>query len=103
MIKSDLDKLDPEDKKRLIKESQMASIKTSSSETLAAHVVVYRALKMNKDIAIACMEELAKRKSEGDSFDFDSYIETELAKIPKPQSMNYSKLISGMQNNFQKK
>jgi len=103
MKEVDLENLEPEERKRLIKESQMASIKTSPSDTLAAHVVVYRALKINKDIAIACMEELAKRKEDGDDFDFEAYIDTELAKVPKSQSMNYAKLIREMQNNFEKK
>lgn len=102
MKEADLENLDPEERKRLIKESQMASIKTSSSETLAAHVVVYRALKINKDIAVACMKELAKRKDDGDDFDFETYIENKLAEVPKPQTMNYVKMIREMQNNFAK-
>lgn len=103
MKEADLDNLDPEERKRLIKESQMASVKTSPSETLAAHVVVYRALKINKDIALACMKELAKRKEDGDDFDFETYIEDELAKVPKPKTMNYAQMIREMQNNFEKK
>ena len=103
MKEPNLDDLDPEERKRLIKESQMASVKTSPSETLAAHVVVYRALKMNKDIALACMKELAKRKEDGDGFDFEAYIEKELAKVPKPKSMNYVKMIRDMQSNYEKK
>ena len=91
-----------DEKKRLIKESQMASVKTSPSKTLAAHVVAYRALKTNKDIALACMNELAKRKDDGDNFDYESYIEAELAKIPKPQGLNYAKMIENMQHNFKK-
>jgi hypothetical protein len=103
MKEADLENLDPEERKRLIKESQMASIKTSPSDALAAHVVVYRALKINKDIAIACMKELAKRKEEGDDFDYETYIEEKLAEVPKPQKMNYVQLIREMQNNFEKK
>ena len=92
--------LDPEEKKRLINEQQMASISTSASQSLAAYVVVYRALGMNKNIAIACMAELMKRKAVGDEFDFESYIEDELAKIPKPKNVDYAKIIRGMQKNI---
>ena|SRR4030067_2948974 len=93
---------DTEEKKRLIKESQMASIITSPSKTLAAHVVVYRAINMNKDIAVACMKELMKRRNDGDDYDFEAYIEEELAKIPKPQNVDYVKIIKNMQKNFKK-
>lgn len=55
----------------------------SSSEDLAAHVVVYKALKIRKEVALACMKELAKRRDQGDSFDYEGYIEKEVAKIPK--------------------
>tara|TARA_Y100000310_G_C20364424_1_gene660497 strand:+ start:14 stop:340 length:327 start_codon:yes stop_codon:yes gene_type:complete len=96
----DLDNLDPEEKKRLIKKSQMASVKTSTSETLAAHVVLYRSLNMNKDIAIACMEELMKRKKNGDDFDFETHIDNEVAKVPKPKNADYAKIIRDMQRNF---
>ena len=99
----DLDNLDHEEKKRLIKESQMASIATSASKTLAAYVVVYRSLGMNKDISIACMEELMKRKAAGDDYDFEAYIDEEVAKIPQPKGMDYAKIINGMQDNLKRK
>jgi len=52
------------------------------SDVLAAQVVIYRALQLNKDRAIASMEELARRKKNGETFDYESYIKTELAKFP---------------------
>ena len=97
------DELDYEEKKRLIKESQMASIATSESKNLAAYVVVYRSLGMNKDISIACMEELMKRKAAGDDYDFEAYIDEEVAKIPQPKGMDYAKIIKGMQDNMKRK
>jgi len=99
----DSDNLDPEEKKRLIREGQMASVSTSTSDTLAAYVVVYRALGMEKEIAIACMKELMKRKSEGDEFEFEAFIEDEVAKIPQPKGTDYAKIIRGMQDNVKKK
>lgn len=97
------DDLDPEEKKRLIKESQMASVSTSASKTLAAYVVVYRSLGMNQDIAIVCMEELMKRRAEGDDYNFEAYIDEEVAKIPQPKGMDYAKIIKGMQDNIKSK
>lgn len=99
----DSDNLDPEEKNRLIKEGQMASVSTSPSKNLAAYVVVYRSLGMNKDIAIACMEELLKRKEAGDDYDFESYIDEEVAKIPLPKGTDFAKIIRGMQDSMKKK
>ncbi len=100
MKKPEFDNLNPEEKKRLIEERQMASISTSTSKTLAAHVIVYRALGMNKDIAIACMQELAKRKNDGDDFDFEDFIDNELKKIPKQKNTDYAQVIRDMYQNF---
>jgi len=87
----------------LNKDSQMASIKTSESSALAAQVIAYRAIGINKDIAIACMEELGQRRNAGDDYDFESYINEEVAKIPKLKGTDYAKVIRGMQDNFKKK
>lgn len=59
-------------------------IKNFSSKALAAHVVVYRLLGLNKDLATKCMIELSNRKAAGDEFDYDAYITDELKKSPKP-------------------
>jgi len=57
------------------------------SKALAAHVVVYRLLGINKELAISCMEELSERKHKGDEFEFEKYIEDQLKDMPSP-SMN---------------
>lgn len=54
----------------------------ASSQFLAAIIVVYKALGLDRDHAIACMNELAKRKNDGDVFDYDKYIDDNLKKFP---------------------
>ena len=103
MIENNLEDLEPEERNRLIKEKQLASIESSPSKSLAAYVVAYRALGIGKDIAVACMGELAKRKADGDEFDFESYIEQEVSKIPQPNGVDYAKIIRGMQKDIVKK
>lgn len=58
-------------------------ISQASSDTLAARVVVYRSLGIGKDLAVQCMSELVRRRANGDQFDYEAYIESETAKIPK--------------------
>lgn len=66
------------------KEAQRKSeIPQASSKVLAAHVVVYRTLGIEKDFAIACMEELVRRRAAGDDFDYEVFIDEEVKKIPK--------------------
>jgi hypothetical protein len=56
-----------------------------TSQALAAKVVAYRALGLFKDDARLAMAELARRKDEGDDFDFEKYIEDKLKEVPKSQ------------------
>lgn len=59
------------------------TLQSASSDVLAARVVVYRSLGVGKDLAIQCMAELDRRRAAGDSFNYEDYIEIEVAKIPK--------------------
>lgn len=61
-------------------------IEDVDSSALAAQVVVYRAFSFNKELAIACMVELARRSDQGDQFKYEEFIEVELAKLPKPKA-----------------
>jgi hypothetical protein len=72
----------------------------NKSEDLAAQVVLYRSLKINKELSTKCMIELAKRREAGDQFDFESFIEQELNKLPKPQnkSGNISNILKLLEN-----
>lgn len=56
-----------------------------TSQALAAKIVAYRALGLFKDEARAAMIELAKRKNEGDDFDYEAYIKEKLDEVPKSQ------------------
>lgn len=85
------------------KDKQIASIATTPSDALAAQVVLYRAVGLNKDIAMLCMAELVKRRNIGDEFDYESFISSHLETMPKPKNMDYLKLIKGMKNNMENK
>lgn len=58
-------------------------IEEKDSKQLAAIVVSYRILGMNKELSKLCMAELLKRKEEGDLFDYESFIAEEVGKSPK--------------------
>ena len=57
----------------------------SSNEVLAAHVVVYRHLGIQKQTAIICMEELSFRKNNGSDFNYEEYINEQLKQMPPIQ------------------
>ena len=77
-----------------------------SSKALAATVVVYRSLGFAKDEARKAMAELARRKADGDEFDYETFIKEELDKLPKPelnpQVMNIMSSLAYMGNNGRK-
>lgn len=59
------------------------NISTYSSEKLCEIIVCDRYFKSYKDLSIKCMKELAKRRDDGDEFDFECYIEKSLSEMPK--------------------
>jgi hypothetical protein len=60
-----------------------------SSTALAYIVLLYKKLKINKDLAIEAMQELEYRNDQGDAFDYNSYIESEYNKMEqKPSNIN---------------
>lgn len=72
------------------------------SKSLASYIIAYKALGLNKEIAIECMNELSKRRNLGDEFEFENFIEQELEKLPKitpPQNIsNIFSLIKQFKN-----
>lgn len=62
----------------------MSNIKEHTSESLAAKVVCYRVLKINKEAAKEAMIELESRKINGDEFDYKSYINQKIKEMPSP-------------------
>jgi len=58
-------------------------IPTYESTKLCEMIVCDRYFGCYKEIALSCMEELAKRRIAGDTFRFESYIEKSLSELPK--------------------
>lgn len=54
-----------------------------SSVKLCEIIISDRYLGINPDLALACMEELGKRREKGEVFDFEGYIEKEFSDLPK--------------------
>lgn len=59
------------------------SLLEKTSEQLAAIVVSYRVLGINRNLSIECMSELLRRKDNGDVFDYEAFIKAEVDKMPK--------------------
>jgi len=66
------------------KEVKIISISERESKALAATVVAHRAIGFCKQEAVAAMEELLVRKINGDTFDYNSYIEEKIKEMPEP-------------------
>jgi len=77
------------------KNNLIDEVKDADSKVLAAHVVVYRTLGINKELAKACMRELSSRK---DDFDHETFIEEKTAAMPKPKNMDLVKVTKDIQN-----
>lgn len=78
-------------------EQQKEALLQSPSKVLASYVVAYRILGYNQQISIFCMQELANRRGNGEDFDFESFIEEQCKKMPKPSPIDMKK-ISGFYN-----
>lgn len=59
------------------------SLPKQPSTKLADVVISFRYLGLHKELSIASMEELAKRRITGDTFQFEKYIEDNLQSLPK--------------------
>lgn len=58
-------------------------IPTFDSQKLADMIVCDRYFGLDKEISFHCMEELAKRRLDGDMFDFETYLDTAYNKLPQ--------------------
>lgn len=83
-------------------ETNVPDLKTLPSENLAAMVVAYKTIGIYKELALSCMTELSIRRSNGDNFAFEEFIDKEASKIPKIESTNLISLTS-MISNFNSK
>jgi hypothetical protein len=59
-----------------------SNINSYSSEKLCEMIVCDRYFGCYREIAIICMEELSRRRSDGDNFHFESYIDNALKELP---------------------
>ena len=75
-------------------------ITNSSSEVLASNVIAYRLIGYNKELTKLCMEELAKRRESGDTFDYESYIEEKIKSTDLPEVVNLKNLTSLVKMKF---
>jgi|SRR3972149_4172990 len=98
----DLDDLPYNIKDNVVKIQKCVAIIYSDSQSLAAQIVIYKMLGLNKQYALLCMEELFRRRELGEDFDYEEYIEEKLAKsktdLPKPVDLktivNISKMLA---------
>lgn len=71
-------------------------VKKITSKVLAIRVVLYRVFGMDKELSLLCMKELAVRRENGDNFNYENFIDEEIKKFPKPNTINLSKVIKSM-------
>jgi len=75
---------EPKEFVELSSAEKIKTIPSLSSESLAVVVIAYKAFSRNKEFAAECMKELGRRRKNGDEFEFEKYIENEVAKMPQP-------------------
>jgi hypothetical protein len=66
-------------------EKMKNNIPTFTSEKLCEIIVAHRYLGFNEQAAVLCMQELASRRSSGDTFQFEQYIEECQKDMPEIQ------------------
>lgn len=59
-----------------------ANIANYTSQVLCDMIICYRYFKFKEDVALLCMEELAKRRLNGDIFEFENYIDSNIKELP---------------------
>lgn len=60
----------------------LANVEDLTSAELCDIVVAFRYLGFFRERAIACMKELAKRRTNGDSFEFEKVIDSAVKELP---------------------
>ena len=68
----------------------MIDVTKLENEALGMYVAMYNKLKLNRELASACMRELVKRREEGSEFDYETFITDKVnnVELPKPQLTN---------------
>jgi len=85
MIDEDFDLEEDLNEEVLSEEELLLKIDTFHSHKLCDIVIANRYLGMFKNIHKECMSELGKRRANGDSFNFEEYIDKNLEEMPKIQ------------------
>lgn len=63
-------------------EDILKNIKIMPDQKLCEIIISSRYLKIMNEEAILCMKELSERRASGNIFDFETFIDTELKKLP---------------------
>jgi hypothetical protein len=79
----DLDSTEPIKEVKLDLEVVRSKVPSYTSEKLCEMIVCERYFGFHPDVAVMCMEELAKRRIGGDNFSFEDYIENAFNALPK--------------------
>lgn len=67
----------------LTDDQRIAKLHEFSQEKLCEIIVCNRYFGTHQNLAIACMEELAKRRINGEVFDFEAYIDKSFQELPR--------------------
>ncbi len=83
-IQKEIDEMDDSEDESLDfnEEEVRGNLPEYTSEKLADLIITYRYIGLYKELSISAMEELSKRRTAGDSFEFESYIDKELKELP---------------------
>lgn len=93
----DLEDLPIKEREKTEELQKSLAMMKADSACLAAHVVLYKTLGLFKNSAILCMSELQRRRSLGEDFDFENFIDDEVNKLPKAQPIDFT-TIKGLVN-----
>jgi len=87
---------DDEEFEEMSEEELLTKLPEFKSIKLCDIIVAHRYLGFYKKLYVPCMQELAKRRIDGDSWDFEQYIDDQLKDMPK-LNFNLNDLNSAMQ------
>lgn len=84
-------------------ESIKTKIPSFSSEKLCNMIVCHRYLSVSSEISLFCMEELAHRRINGDSYPFEEIINSNFNKLPKLNTnMDLSTILGTLNDSLKK-
>jgi hypothetical protein len=80
------------------------NIPNFSSEKLCEMIACERYFGFQPEVSVMCMEELSLRRINGNTFEFENYIETSLNQLPKIESKlpDIQSIIKNISQSFKK-